>query len=168
LASNISDAITIISFANIRNLSARSPIFSKYSTSIPFGYVFEIGTESGLWTNTMRFYAGGTVVGNSTDYRGTTPLNNNQTYMYTLTFNRSTQTTRMYYNLTEMTAIQAGNNTIDSNWSQGPGNYVLGSYRPFFNIDAPMTQFNCMVYNRILTLAEITQNYNALKGRYGL
>jgi nucleoside-specific outer membrane channel protein Tsx len=168
LASQISSAVTIISFANIRNMSARSPIFSKYSTSSPFGYVLEIGTVGGSWTNTMRFYAAGNNSNNSTDYRGTVSLNSNQTYMFTATFNQSTQVTRMYYNTTEMSANQAGNNTTDSGWSQGSGNYTLASYRPFFNIDAPMTQFNCLIYNRVLSLGEIEQIYNATKTRFGL
>lgn len=169
LASRISSAVTIISFASIRDLSARSPIFSKFNSSPPYGYILEIGTVGGLWTNTMRFYASGNDVNSSADYRGSVTLNNNQIYMFTSTFDQPTRVAKMYYNLTEMPATQTGNtSSVDSSWSQGSNNYALGSYRPFFNIDAPMTQYNCLVYNRVLSLAEIAQNYNATKTRFGL
>lgn len=168
LATNINSQITIISFANIRNMAARNTLFSKYNTSPPYGYNFEVGTAGGAWTNTMRFYAGGSILANSNDYRGLIPLSANTNYMFTLVYNFTSAITRMYYNLTEMPASQAGNNTIDSSWSQGSNLYTLGSYRPFFNIDANMVQYNCLVYNRALSLVEITQNYNALKSRFGL
>jgi len=166
-ASSISSAITITLVASIANMSQRTALFSKYSTSGISGYVLEIGTISGLWTNTMRFYAAGSG-GESTDYRGTTSLNANQIYMFTLTYDRTSGVTALYANDSVLSASQAGSNLVASDWSQNTNPFLTGNYGPGLTIYSYMNQYMTLTYNRALTSTEVTQNYNALKTRFGI
>jgi hypothetical protein len=167
LASKVSTAVTVISVAYITNMSTRSILFSKYRTSPnPTGYILEVGTASGAWSSTLRWYAAGNS-GNSNDLRGTTTLNANQAYMFSVTYDQSTSSTTMYANSTAISATQAGVGS-DSGFAQGTNNYVIGSYQPYFSIYSSMRQYNVMVYNRALSAAEITQNYNAMKPKFNL
>ena len=61
-------------------------------------------------------------------------------------------------------AVTAGPNNAGS---QGPNNFALGSYAGSSEFSSGYVGF-LFVYNRVLTATEIAQNYNALKGRYGL
>ena len=103
-------------------------------------------------------------------------INENQIYMVSLVINRTDNTIKGYLN---------GSN---NNWNDGNfgGSYTSNSISGFgsiispedffigrrSNIGAPLPMFgniylvNC--YNRALTQKEILQNYNALKGRFGL
>jgi hypothetical protein len=166
-ASSISSAITITVVASIADMSQRTTLFSKYLTSGITGYVLEIGTISGLWTNTMRFYGAGTG-GQSTDYRGTTSLNANQIYMFTLTYDRGTGVTALYANGSAISASQAGTNLVAADWSQNSTPFLTGNYGPGLTIYSYMNQYMSLVYNRALTSTEVTQNYNAKKSRFGL
>jgi hypothetical protein len=169
LTSSIVSELTITSVATITNLSQRSSLFQKYqATGIP-GYIFEVGTVSGLWTNTMRYYCEGFPLGGACDYRGSVQLTPNIPYVFTVTYSRTTNTVTMYYNNLVMPATQAGGNSPNVNWSQGTNTYVIGSQRPSSNtIPSYMSQYNVLVYNRALSSIEVRQNYNALKSRFGL
>ena len=51
--------------------------------------------------------------------------------------------------------------------SNGPNGFAIGSYlgsNEFSNSHIS----NLLVYNRVLTAAEVRQNYNALKGRFSI
>jgi hypothetical protein len=165
----LTDSITIISVASISDLSQRGVIFSTYRSSSA-GFKLEIGTIPGLWTDTMRFFACDDFLLDATDLRGTVPLNQNQIYMFTATYNSSIPETKMYYNLTQMPATQAGPDANTSGWSQNPGPYYISSFLPDFpsSQTAPMIQYNCLIYNRVLSFEEITQNYNSFKPIYNL
>ena len=170
LASKITTAITIIVFAKVPNFSARVPLFTKYQTTLPYGYVLEVGTLSSLWTRTMRFYAqGDSDINYSTDYRGNVQLTDNQIYMFTAMYEQSSLTMKMYYNVTEMSATQANPNWYNNNnWGAGTNVYYLGAYAPSVSVYGNSTIYNTMVYNRVLSYAEIVQNFNALRGRFGI
>ena len=165
--SSISNAITISIVASITDMSQRTALFSKYLTSGITGYVLEIGTIGGLWTNTMRWYAAGTG-GQSNDYRGTSALNQNQIYIFTLTYNQSTGATAFYANATSISATQAGTNAVVADWSQGATPFLTGNYGPGLTIYSYMNEYMVLVYNRALTSTEVSQNYNALKTRFGI
>lgn len=51
--------------------------------------------------------------------------------------------------------------------SQGPNQIVLGCYGPGYEFSNAQTG-PILLYNRVLTAQEVTQNYNALKTRFGL
>ena len=164
----ISNAITISVVASITNMSQRTALFSKFFNGNPIsGYVFEIGTIPGLWTNTVRWYAAGTG-GESNDYRGTTSLNQNQTYIFTLTYDRSTSTATLYANGTQVSANQVGSNLVASNWAQGTTPNLTGNYGPGLSIYSYMNEYMILTYNRALSSTEVTQNYNALQSRFGI
>jgi hypothetical protein len=165
LASNVSTAVTIISVAYITDMSQRSYLFSKFRTSAsPYGYVLEVGTESGLWTNSLRFYGSGNN-NNSTDLRGTQSFSANTNYMFSVTYNQSTGANIMYVNNNAITATQAGVGS-DSGVFQGNNNYKIGTL--VSSERSYMRQYNVMVYNRVLTPAEITQNYNVMQSKFSL
>ena len=167
LSSNMGTSVTIISVAYITNMSTRSILFSKYRTSPnPTGYILEVGTASGAWSSSLRWYAAGNT-GNSNDLRGTTSLNANQTYMFSVTYNQSTSSTSMYANSTAISATQAGIGS-DSGFTQGNNNYVIGSYEPYFSLYSSMRQYAVFVYNRALSPTEITNMYNYLKPLYNI
>jgi len=104
------------------------------------------------------------------------PINENQIYMVSLVINRTDNTIKGYLN-------GSNNNWNDGNFAGSyPTNSITGfgsiiSPDDFFigrrsNIGAPLPMlgniylFNC--YNRALSEEEILQNYNTLKGRFGL
>jgi len=174
LASKISTEVTIMSIATITDMTKRSVPFNKYQSSGIAGYLLEIGTVSGLWTNTMRFFAGGSNVATvSCDYRGTTQLTANKPYLFTVVFSKVTNTVAMYANLTTIQATQAGGGgnipSMSADWAQGTNTYSAGSYLPAISaIPSYMNQYNLMIYNRALNIQEINQNYNAFKTRFNL
>ena len=172
LTSVISTAITITSWINVRNIASRCIVFDKYQqiSSIPNGYVFEVGTASGLWTNTVRFFAVGST-GDGWDPRGASnAIQQNVPCMVSITLDSSAQQSSLYVNGLSISYTQGGGllANLASNWSQGANTYTLGSYRPDVAIDSNMYQYNLLVYNRALSASEILQNYNAQKSRFGL
>lgn len=174
LASKISTEITIMCVANISDMTKQSVLFSKYQSSVIAGYEIEVGTASGLWTNSMRFFAAGSTYATvSCDYRGTTQLSANKPYLFTVVFSKVTNTVAMYANTTTVAATQVGGGggipNIPADWSQGTNPYNIGSYRTGANSGFLYGNlYNTLVYNRALSLQEITQNYNAFQTRFGL
>jgi hypothetical protein len=171
LTSAISTAITITSWIKITNIADRSVLFDKYQTpTIPAGYGFEIGTLSPLWTNTIRFFAIGST-GLGWDPRGVSnALQQDVPTMVSITLDRTAQQFAMYVNDSSISYTQGGG-TLDqlaTDWATGTNVYVLGAFRPEEVIDSSFQQYNLSIYNRYLSAAEITQNYNAQKSRYGL
>lgn len=170
LKTSISTAITISSWIKVTNTSVRNFILNKYQTTAPSGYSFEVGTASGLWTNTLRFYAIGST-GNGYDQRASNnAIQQNVPIMVSVTLDTTTQQFSMYINGSSV-AYTSGGGTIAelvSDWSQGTNTYALGSLRPAFALDSQMYQYNLLLYNRALSAAEVLQNYNAQKSRFGL
>lgn len=108
----------------------------------------------GHWNiTTQNYYAEGWVssVGGASDTNWR---------IYAATGNYSGDSWGMYVN----GQLNAGPNNVGIN---GPNGFAIGSY-------AGISEFsnshigNLLVYNRGLTSAEILQNYNATKGRFGL
>lgn len=103
------------------------------------------------------FYQGGSAVVFSS---GTLIINN--WYYITATYNGS-NTVKFYIN-----GVAAGVSSISGSWSAtntypNIGTWYNGSQYPYTgNIS------NVQIYNRALSDAEITQNYNTLKSRFGL
>ena len=80
--------------------------------------------------------------------------------IYAATGNQPTDSWAFYVN----GALSAGPN---ANGSNGPNGFAIGSYagtNEFSNSHIS----NLIVYNRVLSAAEIQQNFNALRGRFGL
>lgn len=166
-AYGVTSAITITIWAKAPNLNQRITLFEKYQyPTAPYGYAFELGTEGSLWTRTMRFWAQRDGY-YSTDYRGTVQLTNDTIYMFTAVYEPGASIMKMYYNTTEMSATQANPNWFNNaNFGNGTNTYTIGGYGPPENIFGACTIYSVMLYNRALSAAEITQNYNATSGRF--
>lgn len=103
-------------------------------------------------------YGGKFMLFNGTINNSNTPIVLNNWYNVTIT--RSGSSSSIYIN-----------STLDSNFANGKdicaGTLYLASFSGSnrqLNAQLPVVQ----IYNRVLSQAEITQNYNALKGRYGM
>jgi hypothetical protein len=68
-----------------------------------------------------------------------------------------------YINTTPVTGLTGGSMATTPN----PADLYIGSIPGGGNV-AQCSVSNCLFYNRALTATEVAQNYNALKGRYGL
>jgi hypothetical protein len=85
----------------------------------------------------------------------------NQIAQWTVTFNGlniSIYVNGVLNNSTTTAAFQSSNSTT----------FYIGTFDDFGLEAFPGGIYNCQVYNRVLSSAEITQNYNAMKGRFGL
>lgn len=171
LTSVISTAITITSWIKITNIADRSILFDKYQTpTTPAGYGFEIGTLSPLWTNTIRFFAVGST-GLGWDPRGVSnALQQDVPTMVSITLDRTAQQFAMYVNTSSISYTQGGGTLaqLATDWATGTNVYILGAFRPEEVLDSSFQHYNLLVYNRYLSAAEIEQNYNAQKSRFGL
>jgi hypothetical protein len=58
--------------------------------------------------------------------------------------------------------------TVAGNFANGNQNYSIGNYNGGFDGVYPGQIASHQVYNRVLSAAEVLQNYNAQKSRYGL
>lgn len=140
-------------------------LFGQQNTNNPpsaTGYVPVIYLQSNgliriepFWTNSI-----------SNNIVNTNPLNNNIWHCITTTYNNGTN--KLYVNgayVTERTGLSLVNYTSTYYYMIGAGLATgrgLGSDYFSGNIS------NFVFYNRELSLAEVLQNYNALKSRFGL
>ena len=109
----------------------------------------------GHWnTTTQNYYAEGWVRG-----VGAGPSDTNWR-IYAATGNYSGDSWGMYVN----GVLNVGPNNGGSN---GPNGFAIGSYAGSSEFSNSHIS-NLLVYNRVLTAAEISQNYNALKGRFSI
>lgn len=144
------------------NVSGRSFLFSNYNGSR--GYIFELGTLSGLWTNTLRNFVAS---GNVSDNRGSTPVLSNDTiYIITITWNQITKVAEMYVDGLLISSVETGvPNAVTPPWANGT-NYHLGNWDAAGGTYGKL--YSAYVYNRALSSTEVLQNYNALQSRFGL
>jgi len=147
------------------NVGTRTTLFDTYGSGVA-GEVFEIGTLSGLWTNTLRGYLSDNGPIRSSDYRGfPNQISNGTTYLMTYTWNESTFTSTLYLNGSAISASEVGfnKNNITSAWANGSAYRLGGSQTGSYG-----NMYTAYVYNRPLTAGEVTTNYNALQSRFGL
>jgi hypothetical protein len=163
---------TIMGVVNLTSTVNRSILFTHdTSTAITIpGYSFELGGSStALWTG-GRTYVGSST-GNGGDYRGTGTITSNANILITATFNQSTSVQAMYVNTSTLSATNSATygSVTTQNWWTSNRNYQIG-YDTYFGGYGAFngTIYNVMVYNRALSLTEVTQNYNALKSRFGI
>lgn len=90
------------------------------------------------------------------------PFVNNTWYNLSMTYD-SNYLTRVYINGSLSQSESASNPGGFFN-QFNIGSYYNGGYTAYINAQIPVVQ----VYNRALSATEITQNFNALRGRYGI
>jgi hypothetical protein len=130
-------------------------------------YRYAFGFFNGLMTQFIQGNGGSDV-----EPRGSTPVSLNTWSMFTFVVTRNSSVT-MYLNGNLETLT--GSSTV-SQWNglnfQSSNPFRVGSYTAINNsgVSLPFSGniSNVQVYFRSLTQAEITQNFNALRGRYGI
>lgn len=141
-----SGASTIMGAARYTGTGATGRVITSISNNWLLGH----------WSSsTENYYAEGWVTGVGA---GT---NNTAWRIYTGTGNTSTDSWALYVN----GALNAGPN---ANGSQGPNGLCLGGWQNGPTEPSASQVGFVLAYNRVLSAAEIQQNYNAFKARYSL
>jgi Concanavalin A-like lectin/glucanases superfamily len=145
------NAISVISWFNASSVATYSPIVTKVLNDYSAGW--ELSNSAGILRVTLRPSA------NVLNILATT-LTTNTWYMSAFTFNGSV--CNLYLNGALVgSATSAGGVILNSTQNLFIGYRVQGNA---FSGNIP----NVMLYGRELSAAEIKQNFNALRGRYGI
>ncbi len=152
------------------NVNSQANILSKTAyTKIAYFYVTNSGTSNNIisggfsgahafWLQGVnRLYAGHN--GAWSTVTGNTALSNNTWYFGAVTYSNSTGW-KLYLNGRE-DGTSANTTTFTGNQE-----IVIGAYATGNNFTGRIS--TVQIYNRVLSAAEIFQNYNATKRRYGL
>jgi hypothetical protein len=158
--------ISISVVFKMSDVTQPSILFSQLSGG---GYAFECGTQpSNLWVKTLRAYAASNT---STDRRGTSiVLSNNITYLMTWTWNQTTKVSTLYINgsVAASTETTATVSSLNTTWAGGYGaSFQIGAMT-YYGQYGNGSMYKIMVYNKPLSGSEVTQNYDALKTRFGI
>ena len=152
-----------VKFDNLPSLNAQGqPVFGKLSSSSGFD-----GYWGGLYSNAgnTRVVTNGTAIQKVTDST-TNPISINTWYLYTFIsqITSTSNTTKVYINTTEVSSTQHGSDGYTETNPLYLGYIGNGVGSPYLNgkIGA------CYFYTKGLTSAEVSQNYNATKSKYGL
>lgn len=128
---------------------------SRYTGSVN-GRIFSAKNNNWLMghysDSVLSYYAEGWITfggGSDTNWR-----------IYSATGNISSDSYNFYVN----GALNFGPN---SGGSAGPNGFAIGSYGGTIEFSSAQVGF-LLAYNRVLSAAEISQNFNALRGRFGL
>jgi hypothetical protein len=154
------DYVVINSGVSILSTSAYTKIAWFYPTSfLTNNNLISGGGNHAFWgAGTNRLQAGhGNVSFNTIS--STTVLNLNTWYFGAVTFNTTTGWS-LYLN----GALEATNPSTVT--FTGSGDILIGSYGTGNVFTGSIS--NAMVYNRVLTLNEIQQNFNAMRGKFGI
>ena len=149
---NVGNTITVIAWFNPLSISTYGPVVTKLPNDYSSGW--ELANSSGALRVSLR-------PGPSANLDlsgGVLPLNTWS--MGAFTFDGTT--CRLYLNGNQtVSGAPSGTITLNSTQSLWVGGRVQGNY--FAGDISQVT-----VYSRVLTAAEILQNFNALRGRYGI
>lgn len=155
----VADTFTISAWVYATNLSGRYGIFSTRYDNTAGCWQLEIGIANG-GAGRVAVTGVGTWIWESVDSVVTSNTWYNVCFVKT---NNATVGGSMYLNSTSLTPLQTTAYTIINNSSvKTIGNGTANSQ--FF----PGNISNVMLYNRALSATEVTQNFNAIRGRYGL
>jgi hypothetical protein len=162
------NGITLNYFVKISNRSKRNILLSNYTYSSPFpGITGEIGT-SGPWTNGLRWQVASNTSTAKVDIYVSNVVQNNTIYFITFTFDFASKSCKIYLNGVQQTtsSLSINPNNVTTNWIQNVNldlaADVINSLFYLGNI------YTIQVYGKALSQTEITQNFNALRGRYGI
>jgi len=139
--------------------TAWSPLFSDWYTN---QWSFNIQVYLGNITVGIRNSSGVEIGGGAANLY---PVSINTIYNMCCTYDKTTKTRILYINgvlinsssnIVSDSAIRNTTNNWSIGYKQDTGNSISGSV------------YNAQIYNRALSQTEITQNFNALRGRYGI
>ncbi len=123
----------------------------------------QLGTSAGSITSQISIDGGSSNIGLATD---SGVIDANGTW-FNVGFTHDATTLKTYVN-----GVLGATATIGGAYTSGTAHVAVGTIL-FSNDTSPLNPFNgqianTQVYNRALSATEVTQNYNALKGRFGL
>jgi hypothetical protein len=158
--------ISLEVFFKFNSLSSpRQYIFdSRYSISTPYNWYLLIIDPGG----TLLTGTGQNSSGSLTDITVTT-LNANQIYMINLTIDKTTTTNNFKVYLNGSLVLTTGFDWTTNQGSENNSIMYLGRAYPDSGFRLNGNIYNFKIYkNKTLSTSEVTQNFNALRGRYGL
>lgn len=169
------NSLTVSIFANIaeasKDISGGLVCSQRFqSEGDPGGYGFVIpGTANGSST-TLSVNLTKNISGTSTSYQNLSPLTyvRNQFRYYSFTYSSSSKTVSTYMN----GILQNSSTNLNYGWTVNTtsrktliGQNTQGGWsNQFYNIRIGAVH----IHNRALTASEVQQNFNALRGRYGI
>jgi hypothetical protein len=159
------NAITLSSWVKYTTLGSYSKTFSlDYRTDGTWAPPY-LAYELSLYSTTGRPYFSVTTSGTLKSLQFDTSININTWYNIVGTYNGSVLNS--YLNGVKNTSSTAATGLIDYGNSL---DLAIGQDSPYNSVGEYFrgTMGNVSIYNRALTQDEILQNYNALKGRFGL
>lgn len=145
-------------------------VWVKTNATSQNGFWFEKGTVNSQYS---LFQEGGSII--CRIHNGTTLVNTmsvptatymNTTNWYQVAFTFTSGAQRCYIN-----ANQVGTGTTTATVSTNAGGMSIGAYGGYSGGKSYFYNGNlasCKVYNKVLTQAEVKQNFNAIGGRYGI
>lgn len=132
---------------NISSALVYYPFSGAAATGLGFGGTFDVNTQ-----NRWYFFDGANTFSNS-----------NTSVVINTWYNLVVTKTSTSYNLYTNGNLSISGTGLNLSYSQ----YVLGARADNFGyVNGNVAQAS--MYNRVLSATEVTQNYNALKSRYGL
>lgn len=140
---------------------------SGYSSKMFFGWLlYDIWCGSGhLGYNTGN----GDVYGISSSTVSSLGLVNNwKHYVFEMRSDVSYTNNKIYINTISQTLSQQQSSENVGSRTFNSGNGRISGWRNNTNYPIPMNCASFRVYNRALTTEEITQNFNAIRGRFGI
>jgi hypothetical protein len=151
-----------VKFDALGDLNQQIPVFGKLSSSFSFD-----GYWGGIFSNAgkTRVVTNGTGLQQITD-SATNPITTGTWYLYTFMsqITSTSNTTKVYMNTTEVLSTAHGTDGYTESNPLYLGFIGSGVSSTYLNGKIGATYF----YTKGLSAAEVTQNYNATKSRYGL
>lgn len=138
----------------------RNPIGTNTDTASNIGFRWEMVTGG-----TFYFLSGNDAGTFGSLYNFTTTLTNNIWYMVTVTWDSSTSTLTGYLN-----GSQVFNSTTHTYWATNFSKFAVGAG---FGLTTAARCFTgnisqCLMYNRNISATEVSQNFQSLRGRFGI
>ena len=128
-------------------------------------YSFQLSARSGYLSINLRNTSQQDLFVSS-DLIGSVPITNNQYTNATFTWNKSTNTGTIYINGTQV--YQATSSLTNQTVKNNTSGYIYVGAENFTTNFLYGTLNQIAIYNRALSPSEVFQNFNALRGRFGI
>ena len=156
-AQNLGNTATVEMWCKLKSLNNVMPfgwgIYDVYTSSGQLGFNTGAGDRYGL---------------SSTQTTNLGLLNNWKHYVFEMRTDVSYTNNKIYVNSVEQSLSQTAGSENAGNRSFNSGQGRIAGWRTNNNYRMPMDLSSFKVYNRALTAAEVLQNYNAIKRRFGI
>jgi hypothetical protein len=146
---NLSGSITYEFVLKVNTVTQNKVLFGKYTGS---GSDMWIGVRTDLQRLTAGFYS----------LNSTFSITDNQIRHYTITYNSITGATVLYIN-----GELNFNSSVSARTNPG-GNLMIGKFGVSADFYFPGELGYVRIYNTALTQDQVKQNFNAMRGRFGI